>query len=184
MLVQHHRHSFGLVERGLAGAAGFGVGRQRLLQFVGQTQIIDNQAAGLVLEHAIDPGDGLHEPMPAHRLVHVHGGEARRVETSQPHVAHDHDLEGVRRVPEPLRQLFASRLVADVVLPFERIRGGTGHDDLHRSLLVIVAVPIGSQRRDLAVERHGDASAHAHHHRLAVHRGERDSRSARPSRAQ
>jgi hypothetical protein len=46
--------------------------RKRLFQFIGQAEIIDDEAAGLVLEHAVDAGDGLHQPMAAHRLVDIH----------------------------------------------------------------------------------------------------------------
>ena len=77
--------------RRLARAAALGVGRQRLLQLVGEAEVVDHQPAGLVLEHAVHPGDGLHQAVPAHRLVDVHRVQARRVEAGQPHVAHDHD---------------------------------------------------------------------------------------------
>ena len=87
------------------------------LQLVGQAEIVHHQAAGLVLEHPVDPGDGLHQPVAAHRLVHVHGVQAGRVEAGQPHVAHDDHLERVLRVLEPLGQFLAARLVADVRLP-------------------------------------------------------------------
>ncbi len=80
-----------------------GVGRQRLLQLVGEAQVVHHQPAGLVLEHAVDARDGLHQPVPAHRLVDVHRVQARRVESGEPHVAHDHDLERVGRGPEALR---------------------------------------------------------------------------------
>ena len=57
-----------------------GVGGEGLLQLVRQPQVIDHEPAGLVLEHAIDSGDGLHEPVTAHRLVGVHRVQTRRVE--------------------------------------------------------------------------------------------------------
>ncbi len=84
--------------RGLAGAAALGVGRQRLLQLVGEAEVVDDQPARLVLEDAVHAGDGLHQAVAAHRLVDVHRVQARRVEAGQPHVAHDHDLERVVRV--------------------------------------------------------------------------------------
>ncbi len=97
VLLEHHGDGLVLVDRGLAGAAALGVGRQRLLQLVGEAEVVDDQAAGLVLEHAVDARDRLHQPVAAHRLVDVHRVQARGVEAGQPHVAHDHELERVRR---------------------------------------------------------------------------------------
>ena len=110
--------------------------------------------------------------MPAHRLVHVHGVQARRIEAGEPHVAHDDDPEGVAGVLEPEGQLLPPCLVADVRLPVERVGCRAGHDDLDGPLVIVVAVPIRPQRHDGVVEVHADAPAHADHHRLAVHRGQ------------
>lgn len=121
VLLQHHRHRFALIERGLAGAARFGVRRERLLQLVGEPQVVHHEAAGLVLEDAVHPRDRLHEAVPAHRLVRVHRRQARRVEAGEPHVAHDDDAERIARVAEARRQRLAPRLVADVRLPVEHI---------------------------------------------------------------
>ena len=90
VLLQHHRHRFLLIKRGLPGATAFGVGCQCALEFVGQAQVINNQTTRLVLEHAVDPGDRLHQSVAAHRLVHIHGVQARRIEAGQPHVAYQH----------------------------------------------------------------------------------------------
>ena len=49
VLLQHHGHRFLLIERGLPGATAFGVGRQCALEFVGQAQVMDDQAARFVL---------------------------------------------------------------------------------------------------------------------------------------
>jgi hypothetical protein len=87
-----------------ARAAALGVGRQRLLELLGEPEVVHDQPARLVLEHPVHPGDRLHQPVPAHRLVEVHGVEAWRVEPGQPHVAHDDDLERVGRVAEALGQ--------------------------------------------------------------------------------
>ena len=172
VLLQHQRHGLGLIERRLAGAARFRVRRERLLQLVGQAQVVHHQPAGLVLEHAVDARDGLHQPVPAHRLVHVHRVQARRVEAGEPHVAHDHDPERIGRIAEARSHVLAPRLVADVLLPVERVRRRAGHHHLERALLIVVAVPRRAQRDQLAVQLDRDAAAHHHHHRLAVHRGE------------
>ena len=47
-------HLIGLVECGFTSPASFGVRCQRLLQFIGQTEVIHHQSAGLVPEHAVD----------------------------------------------------------------------------------------------------------------------------------
>ena len=62
---------------------------ERRLQFVGNADVIHHQAALLVLEHAVHPGDGLHQVVALHGLVHIQGMHAGRVEAGQPHVAHD-----------------------------------------------------------------------------------------------
>ena len=113
--------------------------REGLLELVGQAEVIDDQAAGLVPEDAVDPGDGLHQAVALHRLVDVHRVQAGGVEAGQPHVADDHQLERVVGVLEPLGQSLAARLVADVRLPFELVRRRAGHDDLDRPLVVVLA---------------------------------------------
>ena len=75
---EHHGDRFVLVEGRAPGAAALRVGRERGLQLVGQPQVVHHEPAGLVLEHAVDPCDGLHQPVAAHRLVDVHRNEGRR----------------------------------------------------------------------------------------------------------
>ena len=41
---------------------GLDVGGQRAFQLVGEAQVVDDEAAGLVAEHAVDARDGLHQP--------------------------------------------------------------------------------------------------------------------------
>ena len=52
VLFQHDGDGFRLVDGGAAGAAALRVGGERLLQVLGQTQVVDDEAAGLVLEDA------------------------------------------------------------------------------------------------------------------------------------
>ncbi len=170
VLLGHRPNGLLLVEGGLPLAAALRVDRQRVPQGFDQAQVVHHQAAGLIPEDAVDPRDGLHQPVPAHRLVHIHGVQARRVEAGQPHIAHDHDPERVVRVLEPEGQLLPPGLVADVRLPVERVGRGAGHHDLDRPLAVVVAMPIRPQRDDGVVQVHADAPAHADDHRLAFHR--------------
>ena len=99
VLLQHDGDGLFLVDRRLSGAAALGVGGEGLLQLVGEAEVIDDQAAGLVLEDAVHAGDGLHQPVAAHRLVDVHRVQARGVEAGQPHIADDDELERVLRRP-------------------------------------------------------------------------------------
>ena len=107
--------------------------------------------------------------MAAHGLVHVHGVQARRVKAGQPHVAHDHHCAaGQCSVSEPLGQGLTPGLVADVRLPFQRVGCRAGHYDLDGTLHVVLAMPVGAQAYQFAVEVNADAPAHADYHRLAV----------------
>ena len=99
VLFLHDRHRLRGVDAGAALPAALGVRGQGVLELVGQAQVIHHQPAGLVAEDAVDAGDGLHQPVALHRLVGVHGVQARRVEAGQPHVAHDDDAERVLAGP-------------------------------------------------------------------------------------
>ena len=115
---------------GVALAAAFGVGGQGALELIGEAEVIHHQAAGLVAEHPVDAGDGLHQAVALHRLVGIHGVQAGRIEAGEPHVAHDHDLEGVGGVLEAVGQLAARLLAADVGLPVGAVVGAAGHHHL------------------------------------------------------
>ncbi len=77
--------------------------RERGLQFGPDAEIVDDEAARLVAEDAVDAGDRLHQRMALHRLVDIERVQRRRVESGQPHVAHDDEIEARVRVLEPLR---------------------------------------------------------------------------------
>ena len=164
-------HRVVLIQRRLPDAAALGVGGERPLQFVGEAQVVDHQPRrACPRKTPVDAGDGLHQAVPAHRLVDVHRVQAGRVEARQPHVPHQHDAQRVGGVTEAVRERFPTGLVADVRLPARRIRRRTGHHDLDGALAVIVVVPGGAQAHELAVEVDADATAHADHHRLALER--------------
>jgi hypothetical protein len=133
VFLQHHGDGLGGVEGRVALAAALGVGGERALELIGQAEVIHHQAAGLVAKDAVHAGDGLHQAVALHRLVGIHGVQAGRVEAGQPHVAHDHDAERVFRVLEPVRQLAALVLAADVRLPVGAVVGAAGHHHLHHA---------------------------------------------------
>ena len=184
LIVEAVKHGFGdaeLIEHvvdgfferlGRAGALARRVGRNRLLQVGGDAQIVDDQAARLVLVDPIYPCNRLHQPVTVHRLVDVHGVKGRRVEAGQPHVADDDQFEGRIRVFEALGEGFAARLVADVGLIVLRIAGAAGHDNLDRTKFVRVPVPIWAQFNHFRVQIYADAAAHADDHAFAVERFE------------
>ena len=170
VLLLHHRHRLILVERRPPLTAALRIRRQRPLQVLGQPQVVHHQPARLVLEHPVHAGDRLHQPVPAHRLVDVHGVQARRVETRQPHVPHQHDTQRVVGVPEPLREILPPRLVPDVRLPLQRVGRRARHHHLHGPLAVVVVMPLRPQPHQLPVQVDADAPAHADDHRLALKR--------------
>lgn len=94
-----------------------------MLQLVGQAKVVHHQPARLVLEYPIHPRDRLHQVVARHLLVRIHRVQARRVEARQPHVAHDHQLERVRRVLEAVRQ-FAALVLAERLKDFVNRRAG------------------------------------------------------------
>ena len=84
VLLQPHGVRLSRVDDGRALAAALGVGGQRLLQLIGQSEVIDDQPALLVAEDSVYASDGLHQTVSAHRLVGVHRVEAGGVEAGQP----------------------------------------------------------------------------------------------------
>ena len=96
--------------------------------------------------------------------------EARRVESRQPHVSHEHDAQGIVRVAEPLGEPLPARLVSDMLLPVQGIRRRAGHHDLDGTLAVILVVPFWTQANQLAVQVDAYATAHADDHRFTFHR--------------
>ena len=132
---------------------------ERLLQVREDADVVDDQAAGLVAEGAVDAGDGLHEAGALHRLVDVHGVHRRGVEAGQPHVADDDELQRIVGVLGAGLEVLADVLGVQVRLELGRVGGRAGHDDLDLAVRRVVGVPVGSQRDDLLVEPHGDAAA-------------------------
>lgn len=65
----------------------------------------------------------------------------------------------------------APGLVANVILPRQRVGSRAGHDDFHHAFVIVFVMPGRAQLLDRLVKLHADAAAHADHHRLAFHRG-------------
>lgn len=123
-------------------AAALGVGRQRLPQFLRESQVIHHEPARFVLEHTVYARDRLHQAVSTHRLVQVHCVQARAIEASKPHVTENDDFERVVGVTETICEEHPTLLVADMWLPVRGIRGRTSHNDLDLAFVVIFMVPL------------------------------------------
>ena len=132
-----------------------------LLQGGGDAHIVHHQAALLVPENAVDPGDGLHQVVPRHGLVDIHGGERRHVETGEPHIHHNGDFHGRIVVLKPPRQLLLVRLVADDPPPILRVGVALGHHHAH------LLRPVRAQLQNPLINLHGDGAGIGHNHGLA-----------------
>ena len=165
VLFEHHGDGLGGVEGGIAFATTFGVVAKSALELISQAEVIDHQAAGLVTKDTVDAGDRLHQAVALHRFVGIHGVQTGRIEAGEPHISHDHDLEGIGGNFEADGQLATRLLAADVGLPVGAVVGAAGHHHLEDVLR-----PLGPQLDQGVVEVDADAAAHADDHRLAVHR--------------
>ncbi len=65
---------------------------------VGQADVVDDEAAVLVLGHPVHPGDGLQQVVLPQLLVDVHHLLDRRVEAGQQHVADDQEGDAGQRL--------------------------------------------------------------------------------------
>ena len=144
-----------------------GVLRQGVFQIIRNPDVIDDQAARLILEHPIDAGNGLHQIMARHRLVHIHRVHGRHIKAGQPHIAHNDDFQRVILVFHPFCQQFATSFVADVLLPVLRIGGRTGHDNFNNSVSIAITVPLRPQCDNRVVQVDGNSPGHRHHHGFA-----------------
>ena len=72
--------------------------RERLLQFISNSEIIYNQSSWLVFKDPVNPGYCLHEPMSAHWFINVHCMKTGNIKACQPHGADNGDSERVLRV--------------------------------------------------------------------------------------
>jgi len=134
-----------LIEGEVAFAAALGVNFQGFSEFIGHTQIIDNQAALFLKVNAVDAGDRLHQVVPLHRLVDIHRVKDGGIEPSEPHIADDDEFEVIGGVFEPLRQDLAIFLVGVVFYEVALIRSAGSHDDFNFAAVEVVTVPVGAE---------------------------------------
>jgi hypothetical protein len=122
VLLQHDGDGLVFVNTRLV-LIGLGILREGVLEILGNADVVHDKAGGFVAKDAIDAGDGLHQAVAAHRLVHIHGVHAGRIEAGQPHIADNHEFERIARVLSPLRHKLAAGLgtPADMRLPVWRV---------------------------------------------------------------
>ncbi len=173
-----HLHLLQQQAQGLVGvdgrpplAVGQGVVLQGGLELVGNADVVDDQTAGLVLEHPVDPGDGLHQVVATHGLVDIHRVQTGRIEAGQPHVAHDDQLERVGRVLVAPLQALLDLFGVDVRLEHRLVRGRAGHDDFDGAFVGVGVVPFRPQGDESVVEMDANLAAHADDHGLTVQGG-------------
>ena len=104
---------------------------------IGKTEIIDDQTAGLVFEHTVDTGNGLHQTVPLHGLVNVHGMKGG---TSKPvsHISRTMTiLNGSSGVFEAFGKFFTPALVRMCCCHSSGSEATARHDDLDDALFII-----------------------------------------------
>ena len=156
------------VEGEVAFAAALGIKVQGFFEFMGNSQIIDNQATLLLKVNAVNPGDRLHQIVPLHRLVDIHGVKARSIKPGKPHIADDHQFEVIGGVFDPLRQNLAIFLVGVVFNEVAFIGGTGGHDNFDFAAVEVIAVPVGAKFDNLLVEIGSHQTAKGNDHTFAT----------------
>src|SRR5690554_6827495 len=133
---------------------------KRGLQVLRDADVVNNEARGLVLKHTVYARDGLHQPVPTHRLIHVHRVHAGRVKARQPHVSHEHNLELVLWVFGAACDEIATGLAAfQVLLPIVWVTRAAGHNDLHNAFLRVFRMPVWPNPSKLVVKLHTNTTA-------------------------
>lgn len=69
VLFEENRYRLHLVDRGLPRPAALGIARERLLQLLGEAEVVDDETARLVAEDAVHPRDRLHQAVPTQELA-------------------------------------------------------------------------------------------------------------------
>ena len=138
-----------------------GILLHRLFQCRSNADIIDDQPALFVLEHAVHAGNRLHQTVAVHGLVHIHGGKRRHIKTGQPHIHDNRNLERVVVVLESACQFFLVRFGADDVFPILGVFVAARH---HNGDFFF---PCGAQVKDFAVNLNGNRAGIRHDHRFS-----------------
>ena len=71
ILLQKHPNGFGFVDANVLAAMA-GILSERALEVLRYADVVHDQPRRLVAEDAVDAGDGLHQAVALHRLVHIH----------------------------------------------------------------------------------------------------------------
>ena len=125
--------------------------------------IINDQAALLVLEHTVDTSDSLHKIIATHRLIDIHSRQRRHIKARQPHIHDDSDFQGAVIVLELYRKLVLVCLVSDNLTPILGVFVARCH--YHSDLAE--RFPFGAHFKNLAVYLHSDRTGVCNNHSFA-----------------
>ena len=156
-------HPGGLGDVGIAELVlvALGIVVHGLFQGLCNADIVDDQATLLAREYTVHTGDGLHQVMPAHGLVHIHGSEGRHVKSREPHITHDGNLHRVVIVLELAGQLLLVGIGTDDVVPLFGVLVAGGHHHLH------LLLPFRTELQHLPVYLDAYPTCQCHNHGLA-----------------
>ena len=98
------RHQLRLVAHRILPTLAGAIDGRRIYPGREDARVIHDHAAVFAGEHPVGARDGLHQRVIPHRLVEIHRGTARRVETGQPHGTDEHQSQRVVGVLQLLVQ--------------------------------------------------------------------------------
>jgi len=101
--------------------------------------------ADSVPEGPIHTRDRLHEAVPSHGLVDIHGVHRRRIKTGQPYVANDYQFKFVVWILGAGFELPHCQFGSEMRLELRGIGRRASHDDLDLPLSVVVRMPLGTK---------------------------------------
>ena len=123
--------------------------------------IIHHQPAFFVAEHTVYTGNSLHQVMPGHGLVDIHGGKGRHVKPREPHINDNGNFQGRGIIFEEACHMFLVGLISNDFPPFFRVIVALRHDDCH------LFRPAWTPFQYLVVNLHGNGTCIGHYHGFA-----------------
>ena len=121
-----------------------------LLQCRSNANIIDNQTAFLISKYTVYSGNSLHQIIPLHRLVHIHGCKRWHIKSCKPHIHDNGNLQRTIIILKLLCQLILMVFIADDFIPFFWIFVTTCHNNSN------LIRPSGTKLQDTLIYLHGN----------------------------
>ena len=138
-----------------------GIFLHRAFECLRDTDIIDDKTTLFLREYTIDTRDSLHEVMSDHRFIDIHRAKGRHIESGEPHIHNNRNLEFAVLCLEVLGELLAVSIVADDRSPFFRVLVVSRH---HHFNLVC---PIGTHSQETVVNLHRNLAVEGNNHHFA-----------------